>query len=78
MNIVLIGAALIGTIASCNPDGTISTGNHYLLEENVRFEGDLVHGDRLDIIMVMDGGELIRCDHIGGKLNVNVCEDVDF
>jgi len=78
-----VGAAVVG----CNvtPDGAI--GNHYLLEEGVAFEGDLVHGDRLDIVMDPDGDWIATCEDMGGEPIFDpeaieavayVCEDVDF
>ena len=89
--IAFVGAALIGAIVSCSPlpDGTVevTVGNHYLLAEGVAFEGDLVHGDRLDIVMVADDDWAATCDDMGGEPIFDpearpevayVCEDVDF
>jgi hypothetical protein len=74
---IAVGAAAIGLVSSCEPDGSVTVGTHYLMDEGVAFEGDLVHGDRLDLIMVEDGGELARCDHYGGVLEVQVLDVID-
>lgn len=47
---------------------------------------DVSPPDRLDIVMIEDGGQLARCDQIGGELIYYpersvarfVCEDVDY
>jgi hypothetical protein len=80
---VVIGSAVVG----CNvaPDGAI--GSHHVIAEGVAFEGDLVHGDRLDIIMVGDADWVATCNDMGGEPIFDpakpesiafVCEDVDF
>jgi hypothetical protein len=77
-----VGAAAIGVIPQCSaaPDGSVvvTYGTHYLMDEGVTFEGDLVAGDRLDLLMVMDGAEFERCFRVGGDLVGKVCQDIDF
>jgi hypothetical protein len=77
-----VGAAAIGVIPQCSsaPDGSVvvTYGTHYVVDEGVSVATDLVAGDRLDVVMVVDGGEADRCEHMGGRLVGNVCEDRDF
>jgi hypothetical protein len=67
---VAVGLALIGSVTSCQPDGSVITGDVYLVEEGHVFtpeEADEVgHGDQLDLIMVEDDTWMTRCEHLGG------------
>ena len=80
---VAVGSAVVG----CNvaADGTI--GSHHVIAEGVAFQGDLSHGDRLDIIMIGDDDWVATCNDMGGEPIfdpaaaeevAHVCEDVDF
>jgi hypothetical protein len=76
-----VGSAVIGVIPSCNVsesgEVTVTYGQHHLLVEGVQFEGDLVSGDRLDIIMNPEGDTRARCDHMGGRLELHLPDAVD-
>jgi hypothetical protein len=76
-----VGSAVIGVVPSCtgNPDGTVTVtyGSHHLIGEYEDFAGDLVHGDRLDLVMVAGPGIQERCDHYGGVLEWHAADSVD-
>lgn len=86
-----IGAALVGTNVQCSSNDAggvdVVVGNHYVMDEFGTFAGDLVHGDRLDLVMVdgratvtgghLEGDELERCDWYGGELIWHPADSID-
>ena len=54
-----------------------------VIGEDYEHRIDMVDGDRLDVRMTPDGGQLERCDHMGGELIADpvrglwTCEGVD-
>lgn len=70
--------------SSTVPPTTTRPAQVVVIPEDYAYPFDAAHGDRLDLVMNPDGGQLARCDDAGGELIYNpwslvwMCEGVDF